>query len=46
MKKVIVAYVSRSGNTEKMAEYIAEGARFLGHDVDLKKSATSKAKRN
>ena len=30
MKKVLVAYVSRTGNTEKMAEYIAEGIRFSG----------------
>lgn len=37
MKKVIVAYVSRTGNTEKMAEYIGEGVRFSGHQVDLKK---------
>ena len=37
MKKVMVAYVSRTGKTEKMAEYIAEGVRFLGHTADVKK---------
>jgi flavodoxin len=37
MKKVLVAYVSRTGNTEKMAEYIAEGIRFTGNTADLKK---------
>jgi len=37
MKKVVVAYVSRTGNTEKIAEYIAEGVRFSGNEVDLKK---------
>ena len=35
MKKVLVAYVSRTGNTEKMAEYIAEGIRFTGNTADL-----------
>ena len=28
MGKVLIAYFSLSGNTEKMAEYIAEGVRF------------------
>jgi flavodoxin len=37
MKKILVAYVSRTGNTEKMAEYIAEGIRFTGNTADLKK---------
>ena len=37
MKKVIVAYISRTGKTEKMAEYVAEGIRFLGNTVNLKK---------
>jgi len=31
MKKVLVAYFSLSGKTEKMAEYVAEGVRFSGH---------------
>jgi len=33
----MVAYISRTGKTEKMAEYIAEGIRFAGNTVDLKK---------
>ena len=37
MKKVLVAYVSRTGKTEKMAEYIAEGIRFSGNEAELKK---------
>ena len=37
MKKVLIAYGSRTGNTEKMAEYIAEGVRFSGNDVELRK---------
>lgn len=42
MKKVLIAYVSRTGNTKKMAEYIAEGVRFSGNTVDIKKVAEIK----
>ncbi|KMY68083.1 nitric oxide synthase [Desulfocarbo indianensis] len=37
MKKVLIAYASRMGHTEKLAQYIAEGVRMSGHEVDLKK---------
>jgi flavodoxin len=37
MKKVLVAYDSRTGKTEKMAETIAEGIRMAGHEAELKK---------
>jgi flavodoxin len=37
MKKVLVAYTSRTGNTEKMAALIAEGVRFSGNEAELKK---------
>ena len=37
MKKVLIAYDSRTGHTEKMAEYIAEGIRIDGNSVELKK---------
>jgi flavorubredoxin len=37
MNKVLIAYVSRTGNTEKMAEYIAEGVRFSGNEVESRK---------
>jgi flavodoxin len=37
MKKVLIAYVSRTGKTEAMANYIAEGLRISGQDVDIKK---------
>jgi flavodoxin len=33
MKKVLIAYFSLSGNTEKMAQYIAEGVRFSGQQA-------------
>jgi len=36
MKKVTVIYWSGTGNTEKMAEAIAEGAKEQGIDVNLK----------
>ena len=33
----MIAYVSRTGKTEKMAEYIAEGVRFSGSEAVVKK---------
>jgi flavodoxin len=42
MKKALVAYDSRTGNTEKMAEYIAEGIRISGSEAVLKKITTIK----
>ena len=35
--KVLIAYDSRTGHTEKMAEYMSEGVRFSGHEVETKK---------
>lgn len=37
MKKVLIAYDSRTGHTEKMAEYVAEGIRMGGNEATLKK---------
>jgi flavodoxin len=37
MHKILVAYISRTGMTEKMAGYIAEGVRMSGHEADLRK---------
>jgi len=37
MGKVLIAYFSLTGKTEKMAEYMAEGVRFSGHQAVLKK---------
>ena len=42
MKKVLIGYVSRTGITGKMAEYIAEGVRINGHDASLIKIAEVK----
>ncbi|MBQ6738955.1 MAG: flavodoxin [Synergistaceae bacterium] len=36
MAKVLVVYVSTTGNTEKMANAIADGAKGAGADVALK----------
>jgi flavodoxin len=35
MKKVMIAYYSRTGKTEQMAQYIAEGVRFTGHTAEV-----------
>jgi len=44
MKKVLVAYVSRTGTTEKMANYLAEGIRMAGNEVVVAKTSTLKEK--
>jgi len=43
MKKVLIAYDSRTGNTEKMAEYVAEGIRMAGHEAELTRIAAIKS---
>jgi flavodoxin len=35
--KVLIAFDSRTGHTERMAKYMSEGVRFSGHDVEVKK---------
>lgn len=42
MKKVLIAYFSLTGKTEKMAEYIAEGVRFSGAQAVNRKIAEVK----
>lgn len=37
MKKVLIAYASRTGKTKKMAEYVAEGVRMGGDQPEIKK---------
>ena len=46
MKKILIAYESRTGNTEQMAEYIAEGVRMNGGEVDLKKLSSVKSEKD
>jgi len=43
MKNVLVCYLSRTGNTKKMAEFIAEGVRMTGNTVELKKISEVKS---
>ncbi|MEW5913187.1 MAG: flavodoxin domain-containing protein [Thermodesulfobacteriota bacterium] len=38
MPKALIVYATRSGNTERIAEYIAEGLRMAGCEVELKKA--------
>ena len=42
MKKVLIAYDSRTGNTAKMADFVAEGVRMGGNEADLKKISSLK----
>ena len=42
MKKVLIAYTSRTGTTKKMAEYLAEGIRMSGNEVQLEKRTNLK----
>jgi flavodoxin len=37
MKKVLIAYFSRTGKTQQMAEYVAEGVRMAGHEAEIRK---------
>lgn len=37
MHKVLIAYFSRTGKTEKMANLVAEGIRFTGNEAILRK---------
>ena len=41
--KVLIAYFSLTGKTEKMAEYIAEGVRFSGQQAIAKKISDIKS---
>jgi flavodoxin len=42
MKRVLIVYVSLTGRTKKMAEYIAEGVRFAGHEAVVKPTSELK----
>ncbi|MFC1866107.1 flavodoxin domain-containing protein [Chloroflexota bacterium] len=42
MAKILVAYASITGNTEKMAQYIAEGVRFSRSEAKVKNISTIK----
>jgi flavodoxin len=42
MKKILIAYTSRAGTTEKMANYLAEGVRMAGNEAKLVKTSSLK----
>ena len=42
MKKILIAYVSVNGTTEKMANYLAEGVRMAGNEATLAKTSSLK----
>lgn len=42
MKKVLIAFTSRAGTTEKMANYLAEGVRMSGHETKVEKISSLK----
>jgi len=46
MKQVLVAYYSRTGKTEKMADYIAEGVRMAGHTAEVLKISEIKSEKD
>jgi len=46
MKKVLIAYGSRKGTTEKMADYLAEGIRMSGNEVVVAKLSSLKKPEN
>jgi len=37
MGKALIVYATRTGDTEKIANLIAEGIRFSGHEAEIKK---------
>jgi len=45
MGKVLITYYSRTGKTERMAEYIAEGVRFSGNSADIRKLSDIKSEK-
>lgn len=45
MANVIVAYYSRTGKTQQMAEYIAEGVRFTGNSAEVVKISDIKSEK-
>jgi flavodoxin len=46
MKKILVVYFSRTGKTEEMANYIAEGVRFCGHTAEVRKISEIKSEKD
>ncbi len=43
MSRILIAYFSLTGNTQQMAQYIAEGVRFSGNEVVVRKISDIKS---
>jgi flavorubredoxin len=46
MKKVLIAYISRTGKTQQMADFVAEGVRMTGNAADVKKITELKTEKD
>ncbi len=46
MKKILIVCESRTGNTQRMAEYIAEGVRINGGEAELKSVSSIKSEKD
>ena len=46
MKKILIAFISRAGHTQQMADYIAEGARMAGSEAELRIAAAIKSEQD
>ena len=46
MKKILIVCESRTGNTQRMAEYIAEGIRINGGEAELKSVSSIKTEKD
>ena len=44
MSRILIVYYSLMGNTEKMADYIAEGVRISSHEASVKKTSDIKSR--
>ncbi len=46
MKKILIAYASRTGTTEKMANYLAEGVRMSGNEATAVKISSIQSEKD
>jgi flavodoxin len=46
MKNVLIVYFSRTGKTQSMAEYVAEGVRMRAHGAELRKISEIKSEKD
>ena len=46
MKKILIVFESRTGNTKQMADYSAEGFRMNGSEIALKQLSSVKSEKD